>query len=168
LTVTRFESGREIIAEEKINLKELILSFLPSLEVVANKKDVKIAIDIKDENINLISDKEKISEVIYNFIDNAVKHSSAGQTITISVSRFSPKFAKIEVIDQGEGIAKKLQSKLFAKFSQLDSSLSRSQEGTGLGLYICKLIVEKLGGEIGVKSTLGKGSSFFFTLPIAV
>jgi len=166
LTVTRFESGREIIAKEKINLKELIFSFLPSLEVVTSKKDVKIAIDIKDENINLISDKEKISEVIYNFIDNAVKHSSAGQTITISVSRFSPKFAKIEVIDQGEGIAKKLQSKLFAKFSQLDSSLSRSQEGTGLGLYICKLIVEKLGGEIGVKSALGKGSSFFFTLPI--
>ena len=166
LTVTRFESGREIIAKEKINLKELIFSFLPSLEVVANKKGLKITIDIKDKNINLISDKEKISEVIYNFIDNAVKHSSAGQTITISVSRFSPKFAKIEVIDLGEGIPKKLQSKLFAKFSQLDSSLSRSQEGTGLGLYICKLIAEKLGGEIGIKSALGKGSSFFFTLPI--
>jgi len=166
LRVTRFESDREIIFNEKINLKKVIFSFLPSLEVMANKKDVKIVIDIKDKNINLISDKEKISEVIYNLVDNAIKYGPGNQPITIAIHKPKKELVKIEVKDRGPGISPESQKKIFDKFVQLEPFLIRSRDGTGLGLYICKLIVNSLGGKIGVKSVLGKGSNFFFTLPI--
>ncbi len=166
LTVTRFESGKEVLHIEPFNLTDFISSLLPTLNVIVKNKKSKIITNIKEKDIQITSDKEKVSEVIYNFVDNALKYGSEDQIITISVNKPKKDQVKIAVTDQGKGIPKVLQKKLFAKFSQLEPSLSRSREGTGMGLYICKLIVEKLGGEIGVESELGKGSSFFFTLPI--
>ncbi len=166
LTVTRFESGKEIVQFEPIDLTVFIPMLLPSLKVLAKKKKSRIVTKLEKKNIVVRSDKEKISQVIYNFVDNAVKYGPEGQTITVSITKPEKGQVKIAVIDQGPGISPGLQKRLFTKFSQLEPSLTRSQEGTGLGLYICKLIVDKLGGKIGVKSLLGKGSTFYFTLPI--
>ncbi|MCX6759612.1 MAG: PAS domain S-box protein [Candidatus Nealsonbacteria bacterium] len=166
LTITRFESGREIIHFEPINLTAFIQSLQPSLDMLLKNKKAKLVINTEKKDIVVKSNKEKILEVIYNFVDNSLKYGSEEQTITISLTQPEKERVKIAVKDRGTGIPPEKIDKLFNKFSQLEPSLVRSQEGTGLGLYICKLIVDSLGGKIGVESTLGKGSSFFFTLPI--
>ena len=166
LTVTRYESARETVNIEPFNLTTFISSLLPNLQMLAEKKKSRIVIKTEKKDMIIKSDKEKISQVIYNLVDNAVRYGPEGQTITISITKPEKDQIKISVTDQGKGIPPALQKRLFTKFSQLEPSLSRSQEGTGLGLYICKLIVDKLGGEIGVKSILNKGSTFYFTLPI--
>jgi len=166
LKVTRFESNKTIIEKEPFNLADFIKSILPTLNIIAKKSESEIDIKLEDKKIKLISDKEKINEVIYNLVDNAIKYGPKKQTITLQITRPEKDKIKIEVIDQGKGIPVSLQKKVFVKFGQLEPSLSRTQEGTGLGLYICKLIIEQLGGQIGVKSEEGKGSTFYFTLPI--
>ena len=166
LTITRFESGREIINFEPINLAALIQSFQPTLGMLLNNKKAKLVINTEKNDIVVKSNKEKILEVIYNFVDNSLKYGSKEQTITISVTQPEKERVKIAVKDQGPGIPPEKIDKLFNKFSQLEPSLVRSQEGTGLGLYICKLIVDSLGGKIGVESEPNKGSTFYFTLPI--
>jgi PAS domain S-box-containing protein len=166
LTITRFESGREIIRVELFNLATLIQSFRPSLDILLRDKKARLVTNIEKNDIVIRSNKEKILEIIYNFVDNSLKYGSEEQTITISITQPEKERVKIAVKDQGPGIPPEKIDRLFNKFSQLEPSLDRSQEGTGLGLYICKLIVDSLGGEIGVESTLGEGSAFYFTLPI--
>jgi PAS domain S-box-containing protein len=170
LTITRYESGKEEVHLESVNLTTLIPSLLPGLNILAKDKKLTIATNLKEESLQVESDKEMISEVIINLVDNSIKYGSENNTITISayrdISGIDNGRIRIDVADQGPGIPPDLIDKLFNKFSQLEPSLSRSQEGTGLGLYICKLIVEKLGGRIGVESEVGKGSTFYFTLPI--
>ncbi|KPJ55178.1 hypothetical protein AMJ47_01540 [Parcubacteria bacterium DG_72] len=166
LTVTRYKGGKESIYNESFNLASFVLSLIPNLNLVAKRTNSKLVTNVEKKNILITSDKEKISQAIYNFIDNAVKYGPESQTITISIAKPKKDQVKIAVTDQGKGIPLSLQKRLFTKFFQLEPSLSRTREGTGLGLYICKLIVDKLGGRIGVKSELGKGSTFYFTLPI--
>lgn len=170
LTITRYESGKEVIHPEPIALTAFISSLLPGLSILTKDKKVTIATNLKEESLQIESDKEMISEVIINFVDNSIKYGPENQTITVSAygidSGIDKGMVRIEVADQGPGIPPDSVNKLFNKFSQLEPSLSRSQEGTGLGLYICKLIVEKLGGRIGVESEVGKGSKFFFNLPL--
>ena len=168
LTITRYESGKEEVHPEPINLAALIPSLLPGLNVLSKDKNITIATNLKEENLQIESDKEMISEVIINLVDNSIKYGLENNTITISAYRdggIDEGLVRINIADQGPGIPPDSIDKLFNKFSQLEPSLSRSQEGTGLGLYICKLIVEKLGGRIGVDSEVGKGSTFYFTLP---
>lgn len=165
LTITRFESGKEKVQTELILIDPYLISLLPNLEIMTKNKKMQIALDVKDKNLQLRGDKERLSEVIMNLFDNAVKYGSETQTITISAYCSKENTVTIEVADQGKGIPPELVGRLFGKFSQLEPSFSRSQEGIGLGLYICKLIVEKMGGEIGVESVVDKGSRFFFTLP---
>jgi PAS domain S-box-containing protein len=170
LTITRYESGKEVIHPEPINLTVFISALLPGLDILTKDKKVTIATNLKEENLQIESDKEMISEVIINLVDNSIKYGPENQTVTVSACRIDSGIDKgmvrIEVADQGPGIPPDSVNKLFNKFSQLEPSLSRSQEGAGLGLYICKLIVEKLGGRIGVESEVGKGSKFFFNLPL--
>ena len=165
LTVTRFESGKEAVSYEIVNLSTFLTSLIPTLNILAKKTNSKVVAKIDKNDLVVKTDKEKISEVINNFVDNALKYGPKGQTITI-VAKKENNHVKIEVVDQGMGISKAQQNKLFDKFSQLEPSISRSREGIGLGLYICKLIVDKLGGRIGVESRLSKGSTFYFTLPL--
>lgn len=166
LTTSRNEVGKMIINKEKFDLVNLISTFEASLNVLAKKTNSKIKIDFKVKELPIESDKTKISEVIYNFVDNAVKYGPEGQTISVNLSVTDDNYARIEVVGAGQGISKDKQKKLFLKFSQLEPSLSRSQDGMGLGLYICKQNVESLGGQIGVISEVNQGATFYFTLPL--
>jgi signal transduction histidine kinase len=105
-----------------------------------------------------------------NLLQNAAKFTDEG-TITVNVDRIldpgtQTPYLRVKVTDTGIGIAKEDQDKLFERFSQVDSSLTRKVGGTGLGLSITKHLVEMQGGEIQVESEIGKGSSFWFTLPV--
>ena len=166
LTASRNEVGQAEIVKEKFDLINLVASLKISLEMLAKRTDSKIKFSLQPKEVKIESDKAKISQVIYNFIDNAVKYGPKNQTIGVSLFLTDNKFVRFEVKGAGQGIPKALQKKLFLKFSQLEPSLSRSQDGIGLGLYICKQNIENLGGQIGVESEPNQGATFYFTLPL--
>ncbi|HZJ41354.1 MAG TPA: ATP-binding protein [Candidatus Saccharimonadales bacterium] len=166
LSSTRSELGKPTMTSTEFNLVELVLSLETSLKVLANRTNSVIIFDVKAQDIILKSDKDKIAQVVYNFVDNAVKYGAKEQKIIVSLSQPEPNSVKVAVTDEGKGISVENQKKMFLKFSQLEPSLSRSQEGMGLGLYICKQNIENLGGQIGVTSKLNQGSTFYFTFPI--
>ena len=166
LTASRNEIGKASAVKEKFDLVDLVSSLKISLEMLAKRTDSKIKFDLRAKEIKIESDKAKISQVIYNFVDNAVKYGPKNQVININLFLLDSKFVRIEVRGDGQGVPKEMQKKLFMKFSQLEPSLSRSQDGMGLGLYICKQNVENLGGQIGVESELNKGATFYFTLSL--
>ena len=116
-------------------------------------------------NEYLYADKERISQVLINLINNAAKYSNDGKDIIIR-SQKKDRFIVISVQDFGIGISKRNQSNVFERFYQTDQSTT--YPGLGLGLYIAKEIVRENGGQIWVKSKIGKGSTFCFSLPIAV
>lgn len=165
LSASRNDLGKVALNLETINLTELQKSLKSSLKMLLKRGDAKLTIDNQFGDLDISSDKDKISQVIYNFVDNAVKYGPQKQTIKIIFKRESQDNLRVEVTGEGKGISKDLQKKLFIKFSQLEPSLSRSQDGMGLGLYICKQNIEALGGTIGVDSELDKGATFYFVVP---
>jgi len=166
LTANRNEIGKIAVVKEKFNLVDLVNSLATPLNMLAKRTESQLKFNLPDKEMIIESDKAKISQVIYNFVDNAVKYGPKEQIIGLNLFLTDNNFAKIEVSGAGAGISKERQKKLFLKFSQLEPSLSRSQDGMGLGLYICKQNVEKLGGQIGVISEENKGATFYFTLPL--
>ncbi len=166
LDVTRYEHKNIPTNATTFKVGDFINGLEPILKSIARDRDDKILLKVSLPEQVIISDQEKISQVIFDLVDNAIKFGPREQTIKLSVSNIKNNKITISVTDEGPGIAKEKQSEIFKKFGQLDASFSRSQEGIGLGLYIAKMIIEKLGGEIGVTSEPEKGSRFWFTLPI--
>lgn len=166
LTSIKRENNKSEKIREKFNLDDLLLSLETSLNMMAKRTNSQVTFNIGAKGIEIESNKEKISQVIYNFVDNAVKYGPSNQTIRVILNKPDAKFVKVAVSDAGPGISKEMRKKLFLKFSQLEPSLSRSQEGIGLGLFICKQNIEELGGQIGVESKPGHGATFYFTLPL--
>ena len=111
-------------------------------------------------------DAGRIAQVLTNLLSNAIKFSPPGGRIDVIVEPIDGE-VQVSVRDRGEGIAPQDLAKLFRKFSQIDSSATRKAGGAGLGLVICKGIIERHGGQLWVESALGEGSTFFFTLPLA-
>jgi signal transduction histidine kinase len=107
-----------------------------------------------------------LQQVLANFLSNAVKFSPAGGTVELSAGARAG-WARISVSDQGSGIPDEFRARIFQKFSQADSSDTRQKGGTGLGLAICKELVERMGGRIGFESEPGRGTCFWFELPVA-
>jgi len=165
LTVTRLETDKAVIKKEVFDLGGLIKSLEGSLETLAKKNKSKIKIIEENDNLEVTGDKSRISGVMYNLVENAVKYGKEGQTITIRMVREAGK-AKVEVVDEGGGIPQELQDKIFVKFGQLENYLRRAHEGIGLGLYICKIVIKKMGGQIGFKNNKKQGANFYFTLPL--
>jgi len=113
---------------------------------------------------NVKVDPDRIREVISNFVSNAIKFTEKGK-VNIVMSNPIPGFVKVEVVDTGPGISKEEQSRLFQKFYRAESTSGKTF-GTGLGLYITKLLIEKFGGTQGLNSETDKGSNFWFELPV--
>ena len=112
-------------------------------------------------------DPDRIIQTLDNLIGNAVKFSPAGATVRLSAERRDDMIV-FEVRDQGRGIPANMLEAIFERFEQVEASDSREKGGAGLGLAICRSIVERLGGRIWAESTLGSGSSFFVALPAFV
>jgi two-component system sensor histidine kinase VicK len=111
------------------------------------------------------TDPDKLQQVLDNLLDNAVKYSPTGGRITVLAER-RPGQAQVSISDQGIGIPKEQQGRLFEKFYRVDSPLKHTVAGTGLGLNLCKHIIEAHGGRIWVESGPGGGSTFSFSLPL--
>jgi len=173
LDVSKMESGERIQLQLKeFDLKVLIESVVSTFNPIIKQKSLNLTVNI-DENLPPIyADEDRIEQTVINLLSNAVKFTDKG-SITIDV-RLSirgikqgetPIFADICITDTGIGIKEEDINKIFDKFTQVDSSLNRQYEGTGLGLNIVKKLVEINGGEIWVTSKYGEGSTFCFTLP---
>lgn len=131
-----------------------------------NEAEVSINFVSEIDKLIISLDKSRIIQVLTNLISNAIKFSPKGSTVQICTEK-SNDYVKILVIDKGIGIAPEEHAKLFQKFTQLDSSDTRKKGGTGLGLYICKAIIQKHNGKIGFDSKLNEGTTFYFELPFS-
>ena len=149
-----------------IELASMIGEVIEELKVRAEKKEVKLESLVGGGRLKVKADADKVRRVLRNLIDNALKFTEKGG-VTIDAYE-KGKFVKITVEDTGKGIAKEDLPRLFKKFGRLESDFVTAAEagGTGLGLYISKALVEKMGGKMSVESELGKGSTFSFTLPV--
>ena len=164
LDLSKIEAGHMEFDHHAFNLGATINAVVSSLGVRASDKNIGLRVDLPPHlDGTYLGDSLRIRQVLFNLLGNAIKFTSQGQ-VSISVSSESG-LLHIEVMDTGIGIDSSGIAKLFANFVQVDASTSRKFGGTGLGLVICKKLVEGMGGRIGVHSEIGKGSVFWFDLP---
>lgn len=136
-------------------------------ESLLMSKDIDLRIDVAEATPALFADRSKTAHALGNLVSNAIDFTPEGGRIEIRVDRAngSEQWARVEVEDTGRGIEDEAQSEIFREFVRADDGEERELGGTGLGLYIARRFVELHGGEIGVESTVGRGSRFHFTLP---
>ncbi len=169
LDLSKIEAGKMELTVEELNLADTIISVLSTAVGLIKDKPVKLVHDIAPDLPTVRGDPMRVRQVLINLISNASKFTEEG-IITVSATLNTASNGRQEVLvsvtDTGPGISPEDQSKLFLAFSQVDSSPTRKTGGTGLGLSISHRLVEMHGGKIGVHSAVGKGSTFYFTLPL--
>jgi two-component system phosphate regulon sensor histidine kinase PhoR len=163
LELSRIESREFRLAFEGIDLGVFAPYVVSLFRERAEKKRVRLHCSVPDSLPNVEVDKRALEQVISNLIDNAVKYCPAGAEVSI-VAEADPSGVRIFVRDTGPGIEERHLPRIFERFYRVDSGRSREVGGTGLGLSIVKHLVEALGGTVRVESTLGKGTTFTFTL----
>ncbi|MCB1338888.1 MAG: HAMP domain-containing histidine kinase [Maritimibacter sp.] len=165
LDFQKIGSGKMKMALKPEDLVQVATEAIDTFRWYATNRGVEFAFEGSREPVLLDIDAKRITQVIGNLLSNAAKFSPPGATVTISVSDANGA-ARVTVRDHGCGISEQNRELVFEKFSQGDSSDTRSVGGTGLGLAIAKEVVEMHGGRIGFDSTLGEGSTFYFDLPV--
>lgn len=166
LEISRLE-GKEIVMEKELSPIERILNErIDMVKPRSIEKEIGIISDFKDSYV-LPIDHKRVAQVIDNFISNALKFSPQGSTVTVKTEAQKDKVI-ISVYDQGPGVNEDEQALLFDAFSQLSARPTGGESSTGLGLAICKSIVESHGGTIGYERIENAGSRFYFSLPITV
>jgi signal transduction histidine kinase len=168
LTYVRGESDQITLSPVEFSITELVDQVRMLNQPLAAKKKLTIERLNGDELPSVNADRDKLKHVLGNLIGNAIKFTSDGGRIWISLSRRGKNGEEllVEVGDTGRGIGRNNFELIFREFAQVDASPSRPHHGTGLGLAIARKFVELHGGTIWVESELGKGSRFFFTLPL--
>ena len=160
--LAKFDSYEDKLNLKSENLTQLIKNIIYNNESYALDKNIRIKYELEDVNANI--DKEKISQVIINLISNAIRYTNLNGEILIKLYKKSD-FIKIIVKDNGIGIPEESLDYIFERFYRVDKSRCRNTGGTGVGLTICKSIVDLHKGKIEVKSKLNEGSEFIITLP---
>jgi PAS domain S-box-containing protein len=169
LDLARIEAGKMELNFEEVHLSEMTTSVMSTAKGLVKEKPIQLIQRIPDNMPTVRGDTMRVRQVLLNLISNASKFTDQGSiTVETSVQRgpTGKMEALINVIDTGPGISIEDQKKLFQAFSQVDGSATRKSGGSGLGLSICANLVQLHGGRIGVHSTVGQGSTFWFTLPL--
>lgn len=166
LDLSKIESGKMEFFPIEVNLKQLVYDIREVLSSLLQKKQLKCNILVDEKLINSYLDPSKFKQVLYNYISNAIKFSHENGDIDITISTEENNMMKLSVKDYGVGIKKSDIPSLFQEFTQLDSGLSKSYQGTGLGLALTKKIITLQNGRVGVESEPDKGSTFYAILPI--
>lgn len=163
LDVEKMESGKMDVLIGPVPVARIVERSINSVSALAEHKKVQINPDGGQELI-AHADEDLIVQIMVNFLSNAIKFSPAGSQILISASK-EPRMTKISVTDKGRGVPIHFKDKIFDRFQQVELADSRFRGGTGLGLAVCKAIVQAHEGEIGVDSVEGEGSTFWIKIP---
>ena len=163
LLANRLDRGDLHIDSERVDLSQLVSH---AVETMRHDTPESISLSAANGAAEAIGDRDRIEQVLVNLIDNAVKYSPDGGEVVVSTVPAAAS-VRVEVADQGIGIAPAEQEAVFEKFYRGDPQHRAVPGGTGLGLYICRELVQRMGGTIGVRSRAGEGSTFWFDLPKA-
>ncbi len=166
LDLTKIEAGRLELNPESVDLRAALLGVLPVVKPRAQDKRIRISTFLPTDLPLVSADPPKFNQILLNLLTNGIKYTHDNGSVSVE-ARTAGDMVEIWVNDTGIGMAREDQGKVFQRFTQIDSSATRTQGGTGLGLAIVKELVELHGGTIRVQSKLGKGSSFIFTMPIS-
>lgn len=166
LDMTRIEEGRMACELRECYIDEIIQTTISTYYPLLKKNNNRLIVQPNDHLPTVRADEGRISQVLVNLLQNAIRHTQSGE-ITVCALQ-DGNFVRTIVSDTGEGIEPERLPLIFERFESHDSKKNRSgnDTGTGLGLYICKHIVENHGGEIGITSTVGKGTNVSFTIPV--
>jgi len=166
LDLSKIEAGQLTLALSEYSMSDVVQTVVTAVEALAAEKRLALKVTVAPDLPLGRGDERRIGQVLLNLVGNAIKFTELGQ-VRVEVSATDGAF-RVAVADTGPGIAPEDQEKIFEEFQQVDSSSTRKKGGTGLGLSIAKRIVEMHGGRIWVDSSPGKGSTFWFTLPVRV
>ena len=166
LLASHLDSGRLRFAEAPVDVRSLATDVVEAMQLQLGS-GVTLQLDALPNGLPPVAvDPLKLRRVLLNLLDNAIKYSPEGGTVALRVMTAADGRLRLEVHDQGLGIPLAEQERIFEKFYRSDPQLARGVGGTGLGLYICRELVQRMGGEIGVESEPGKGSTFTVELPL--
>jgi signal transduction histidine kinase len=166
LDIARIEAGRVSLSLEPVAVQPLIEETLSMLRPLASQRDIALYTATELGTLHARADRQRLKQVLLNLLSNAIKYNRDGGVVVVSCAESSPERVRIQVKDTGPGIAPDDQPHLFAPFHRLPSGAA-TIPGTGLGLAISKGLIEAMEGTIGVESTKGEGSTFWFELPLA-
>lgn len=168
LDIDKLEFGKAEMVTQEVLLYPLLQQSIIQNQGYSTRYGVELVLDPVDESLQQLwvnLDTDRFLQIMSNLISNAIKYSHLGGRVRVGLER-SGAYARVLVVDQGQGIPEEFRQRIFHKFAQADSSDTRRRDGTGLGLSITKALVERLGGKIDYQSVEGEGTTFFFTLPI--
>jgi GAF domain-containing protein len=166
LDLSKIEAGQLTLSLVDYSLKNVIQTVFSAVEPLANQKQIALKVDVMPQLPQGRGDEQRLTQVLLNLVGNAIKFTDSGE-VSIKGSSANGSFT-VAVHDTGPGISEVDQAKLFQEFQQADNSITRKKGGTGLGLAISKRIIEMHGGKIWVESFAGQGSTFSFSIPVAV
>ena len=165
LDLAKVEAGKLEFRPEEIDLAKLLGEVTAILRTLAAHKRLRIETEIDPVVAHVIVDPQRFKQVAYNYLSNALKFTQPGGKIVARVLPYGDDQFRFEVSDTGIGISAEDQARLFVEFQQLETGSTKRHQGTGLGLALTRRLVEAQGGSVGVRSTLGEGSTFFAIMP---
>lgn len=166
LDTSRIEAGRLEVTPTQLQVQQKVEDVVRAMQTQFEEKQIRVVLDIPSQLCPIYVDHDRCTQIITNLLGNACKYSSVGASVTITAAE-NGEFVQVDVADTGMGISEEDQLKLFTKFFRADNTATRAESGTGLGLFITKQLIQAHGGAIWVKSEVGTGSIFSFTLPRA-
>ena len=164
LDISRLESGERKFNPESFDVSEMARVVLISFEQSIEKKKLDVSFESDEDEMMVFADKDAVHQVLYNLCHNAVKFSKEGGKLTVSISRYESKKIRVSVYDEGQGIPKEDLPFVFERFYKSDKSRGLDKSGVGLGLYICRTIIESHSETIRVESPSENSTEFWFTL----
>ncbi|MBI3787396.1 MAG: HAMP domain-containing histidine kinase, partial [Ignavibacteriales bacterium] len=171
LDVSKYEAGNITIEKSNVPVSRIVDPVVIQMGLQFKQKNITVTTHYAPNLPDVNADPGKTEQVVMNFLSNALKFTKTGGTIAIKAERDPEnkdgKFVRVSITDDGVGIMPDEIPTLFSRYKQASSAKTIKQKGTGLGLVICKLIVETQGGKVGVTSNPGKETTFSFTLPVA-
>ncbi len=167
LDLSRIEAGRIDLVKEEVDLAQVVRVVVEGFLLLAKQKEISLKCSIVSTLPKLEADARRLEQVFSNVLSNAIKFTGEGGTIEVGAGQEDQPMITVWVKDSGIGVPSHEIGSLFEKYRQIKTGKISRNRGTGLGLFICKMIVEAHGGRIWVESEEGKGATFFFTLPLS-